>query len=281
MQRPLLAALALLLLPAGSPAEEYRAHFKNLVIPSGQTIGEVHCFGCFTRVEGKIEGELISLFGGAEILGEVHGDVIVVGGGLKLGPQAIVSGDLIVIGGPIERDPASEVGDDVVNQWWLYLPGQRQIFLGGASVFVGLTLGLALFAYAVFGLRRTQEMTAAFRRRPFVTLLLGLILTVLGIYGLDLAENLGHYEDPAVYAILVVGFLLAWPGFAAQSLWLGGLVGRSSVVAVIAGSLLWTLGMILPVLGIVVCCLLFALCVGTSAVGRFGFRRQSALQPQI
>jgi hypothetical protein len=269
-----------LLSPASASAEVYRGHIRNLVVAPGQAFTEVHCFGCSIRIEGKVESELISILGGAEIQGEVHGDVIIVGGGLRIGPKAVLGADVIVIGGPVELDPSAQVTGEIINKWWLYLPGQRQVFLSGASVFLTMTLGLALFGYALFGWQRADRMTEAFRRQPFLALLLGLILAALGVYGLDATEFLGDFEDTAVYFILMLGFLLALPGFAALSLWFGRILKQARVVAVAAGAVLWAFFMIVPVVGVFVFCLLFASCVGTSAISRFGFARQQLAQTQ-
>jgi hypothetical protein len=267
-------ALACILSPAPSQAEEYRGHVRNLVVAPGQVFEEVHCLACSIRIEGKVESDLISILGGAEIQGEVHGDVIVLGGGLRIGPNAILKANVIVIGGPVERDPSAQVAGEVTSRWWVYLPGQRQVFLRGAAVFLGLAVGLALFGYALFRAQRTHAMLAAFRARPFATLLLGLILAILGFYGMDASEILGEFEDVADYLILMLGFLLALPGFAALSLWLGHWGGRTGAAAVMIGGALWALLMIVPLLGLLVFFLLFATCVGTAALARFGFVHQ-------
>lgn len=273
-------ALACFLSPAPSQAEVYRGHVENLVVAPGQVFEEVHCLACSIRIEGKVESDLISILGGAEIQGEVHGDVIVLGGGLRIGPNAILKADAIVIGGPVERDPSAQVAGEVIPRWWVYLPGQRQVFLRGASVFLALTVGLALFGYALFRAQRAQAMLTAFRARPFAALLLGLILAALGFYGLDAAEILGDFENAAVYFILMLGFLLALPGFAAISLWLGHWGGRGGAAAVTIGGALWALLMIVPLFGLLVFFLLFAMCVGTSALARFGFSRNPAPRSQ-
>jgi len=47
--------------------------------------------------------------GSANINGEVDGEVVVVGGSARFGPQADVRGDITVIGGGLSRDPASVI----------------------------------------------------------------------------------------------------------------------------------------------------------------------------
>lgn len=281
MKRPLLhLALAFLLLPVATSAEEYRGHVQNLVIGPGQVYEEVHCFACSILIEGRVSGDLISLWGGAEIRGEVDGDVIIVGGGLRLGPGAIVKADAIVIGGPIERDPSAQVAGEASSRWWLYLPGQRQVFLQGASVLVGLGLLLALFGYGLFTPRRIARMVDALRQHSVRAFALGLIFAIALIFAISSAELLGDYEDQGLYLLFMLGFLAALPGFAAISLWLGSRLGRvTGAIAVAIGSIGWALLTVVPVVGLLAWCVLYALSAGTALLARLGFARQPSATP--
>ena len=50
--------------------------------------------------------------------GEVQGDVVAIGGGVTLGPQAVVENDVVVIGGSLKRDPGARVGGAVKEVGW-------------------------------------------------------------------------------------------------------------------------------------------------------------------
>jgi hypothetical protein len=57
----------------------------------------------------RIEGEVVSILGGADIDGEVMRDVSVIAGPLHLGPNAVVRGDVTVVGGRFDRDPGATI----------------------------------------------------------------------------------------------------------------------------------------------------------------------------
>jgi len=60
-----------------------------------------------------VRGDAVAIFHSVFVDGEVHGDVVAIGGSVELGPDAVVSGDVVDIGGTLKRDPASRVGGQV------------------------------------------------------------------------------------------------------------------------------------------------------------------------
>ena len=71
----------------------------NIVVAADETIG----------------GDAVAIGGLVRVLGEVRGDVVAVGGGVELGPQANVHGDVTAVGGALTRDPTARVGGEVVE----------------------------------------------------------------------------------------------------------------------------------------------------------------------
>jgi hypothetical protein len=61
-----------------------------------------------------VEGDVVVVFGSAQVDGEVQRDVTVVMGSLTLGPEAVVHRDVNVIGGRLNRSPTARV-DGAVN----------------------------------------------------------------------------------------------------------------------------------------------------------------------
>lgn len=61
--------------------------------------------GDITVGRGEVYDEVVSIFGNADIVGRVNGDVVSVFGSVHLWPSAVVSGDLVSIGGTITTDP--------------------------------------------------------------------------------------------------------------------------------------------------------------------------------
>jgi hypothetical protein len=51
-------------------------------------------------------------------LGEVQGDAVSIGGGVELGPRAVVRRNVVTIGGSLKRDPGAQIGGEVQDVGW-------------------------------------------------------------------------------------------------------------------------------------------------------------------
>ena len=102
--------------------------------------------------EGEIvTGNVVSIGGSARVNGEVRGDAVAIGGGVELGPHAIVQGDAVSLGGVLKRDPGARVDGKVVDiaggwalqlgQWpWNRLP--RRSLPSFGPTFFGAAAGM-------------------------------------------------------------------------------------------------------------------------------------------
>lgn len=105
--------------------------------------------------------DIIVIDGSVVVLGDVDGNVVMVGGGLKLGPGSKVGQDIVLIGASLERDPSAIVGGKITD---IGMPSSipfvssfKSFFKGGwiavwaaVSVMVLLGfLGLAVLAAAL------------------------------------------------------------------------------------------------------------------------------------
>jgi len=63
----------------------------------------------------RVDGDVVSIGGSADVDGEVIRDVSVIGGSLNLGPDAIVHGDVAVVGGSMTRSPSARVDGKVAE----------------------------------------------------------------------------------------------------------------------------------------------------------------------
>ena len=61
----------------------------------------------------RVDGDVVVIFGSADVDGEVTGDLVVVMGPLNLGPEAVVRGDVSVVGGRLNRTPGAQVLGDL------------------------------------------------------------------------------------------------------------------------------------------------------------------------
>ena len=97
--------------PTLDPGSVQRVQPEPPSVPRPRRRGEVIRIGGSVRVEAdeSVRGDVVSIGGSASIDGEVDGDVVAIGGGVRLGPEAFVHGDVTSIGGGVSRDPKALV----------------------------------------------------------------------------------------------------------------------------------------------------------------------------
>ena len=98
---------------AGSPGAASRRAARAHGADEGALPGDgVHLrfLRSYTLAEGETSNEPIVVIGGsARIDGRVADDVVVVGGGLHLGPKAVIEGNAVSVGGSVSLDPGASV----------------------------------------------------------------------------------------------------------------------------------------------------------------------------
>ncbi len=94
--RAAIAALLALLLGAGtaSAATDHVVITGGVVVPAGQTAGDVVVLDGTVRIDGRATGDVVSVSGPVRVTGRVDGDLIAVSDRAFLGPSARVGGDL-------------------------------------------------------------------------------------------------------------------------------------------------------------------------------------------
>jgi cytoskeletal protein CcmA (bactofilin family) len=117
--------LALLLVPTsaahaqGVSTDEGRVIFgSNFTLESGDEFnGDLVVFGGNVTVEpgADLNGNLVVFGGTVSANGNVEGDVVVIGGQVKLEDEAVVSGDVVTIGGQVEQAAGATVKGEVVH----------------------------------------------------------------------------------------------------------------------------------------------------------------------
>jgi hypothetical protein len=234
-------AVTLLLLPKVTSAQDWprHVHRDGVVIKVGSD---------YTLPAGAtLDQSLVVVGGHATLNGTVEDDVLVVGGGVDVGPGAVIRGDLNTVGGQVHIDPAAVVEGDVdeATADWGHAP------LGASFPSIGrhawgwfatwatmlrLTLvfvaGLLVVLVAPGTLRQIGDRATAMPGWAFlagaatellvtpvvVALCVALVITIIGIPLL------------ATVPLIVGALLVLWlVGFAAIAMRLGQRVRRSDV----------------------------------------------------
>ena len=131
--------LAVLLMPtlafASRGGQDRVQVFQSIDVTTEQQVGDAVCIFCSIRMAGT-----------------ANGDVVAVGGGIRLGEDASVAGDTVGLGGGVSRHPNATVKGSLVSQ-------------ANPLIFIGLFLGavvipllpVALFIWLIVWLVRSNR----------------------------------------------------------------------------------------------------------------------------
>lgn len=191
-----LILLALLAGPpaAGSPATA-SAETPALRLEPGSVAGQqLVALGRDLVIEGEALSDVAALEGSVSITGQVAGDVIVLGGDVRLGASARVGGDVFVVGGMIAAAPGARIGGRSVSYptassaWLTLLEGPTlglsalsPLVLGAKLALLASWAALVLLFFATGGreLLATSEQVAREPFRSFFVGLTGVLAVVL------------------------------------------------------------------------------------------------------
>ena len=257
-----------------------------------------------------VRGDVVVVFGNAEIAGRVDGSVVVVLGNLLLDETAEVTGEVVSIGGRLDQNPRAEVGDVVSVE---LMP---RGFDGGLAGILGqgilpflmcqgaflLTLLLAVITVVAIPQKRFKAITETLRLSPGPSLGLGLITAVVGhmmvavLMAVLVLTVIGVPLALLVFLALVVVIIISVAVCGAvlgtricgmissgcPSAWLTVVVGMSALhlVSFLGSVLSLSSGLegvanILVVFGVVIKTVAFLLGIGALTVSRFGARQPS------
>ena len=261
-----------------------------------------------------VRGDVVVVFGSAQISGRVDGNVVVILGDCQLDESAEVTGQLITVLGRLEQDEGAPVGDIVViDPWQTGLGGGLPPLMGGGT---GLFLAsqvsfflmalLAILAVVAAPRKRLYNTLATLQGKPgsslgfgilvaflgylaAVVLVTVLVLTVIGIpLALVVVVALGVMM---VIATAVAGVVLGsrvcrWVVSECGPLWVQALIGVTLLhgVCFLGGLLglnseLSGLGTAIFITGAVIKCLAFLFGLGALVTSRFGSHLVSEKAP--
>lgn len=132
--------------------------FQSITVGADDHVGDVVCMFCSIHMAGSC-GDAVAIFGNIVMDGTASGDVVSVGGGIKLGEDANISGDAVAIGQGLYRHPNAVVKGQTVSQ------AGPIILLG--LIIVPLLPVILVVALVVWLLRRNryvQPEQVAYRR---------------------------------------------------------------------------------------------------------------------
>jgi hypothetical protein len=191
-------------------------------------------------VAGEALSDVAALEGSVEVTGRVAGDVVVLGGDARLGPEARVGGDIFVLGGTIQAAPGAHTAGRMVS--YPTASSAMVTLVEGPSFGLGFTsplvvgtklallaawAALLLVLFAATG-RQLLETADGVRREPFrsfftgLTGVLALLLTALFFS----AFTGGLVGVPLLVLVVLLGLLLKLWGMVAVFYALGDWLAR-------------------------------------------------------
>jgi hypothetical protein len=220
----------------------------SVVVNAGDA-GLVRVFADASVRPGEvIPGDVVAVFGSADVRGQVEGDVVAVFGSVRLHPGATVQGDAIAIGGVLDHPPGAHVGGESVALG-LMTPGWNAPTL--ATLLAGVLLGwlatvILGWLLAMLFPERMRAIGATASRHTAGSLFLGLVSAPLFVIAMVL---LCVTVIGIPFAVLLpFAYLLAvWAGQIAASYVLGCRIlrrrpGEGGLMAgILAGTLLVSL----------------------------------------
>jgi hypothetical protein len=230
--------------------EERRERMERL----GERFDGVHLriLRSYTLAEGETSAEPIVVIGGsARIDGRVEDDVVVVGGGLRIGPKAVIQGNAVTVGGAVTQEPGATVQgtiDEAVlwpgvtfdpewSEWWPTLTFWGSVFRLSFTMAVALLLTLVAPAWISNISSRSAGasiVTGLAVEVLFVPVLVVIsVMLIVSIIGIPLLAAI-----PFVLAALALLWVAGFTGVAVRigrALRGGGDVPRASVLDFLIG----------------------------------------------
>ncbi len=262
-------------------------------------------------VKEDVRGDVVVIFGNAEVSGRVDGSVVTVFGNLLLDGTAEVTGDVVAVGGYLDQDPEAQVENVVAvdpmrrgygDGWRGLFSHDGMSFLICQGTFL-LTVLLAVVAVAAAPRRRFDNITGTLRRGPMPSLGMGvvaalgghiivgilMVVLVVTVIGVPLALLVGlALLMVVVVSVAVAGavageYLCALFGGKCHSPWLVVVVGLSALhLLSFLGSLLGLvdstgiLASLVVVLGVTTKIIAYLLGLGALLLSRFGAKAPAA-----
>src|SRR5438067_1084971 len=251
----------------------------SIHVAAGQTLNEdAICFGCSVIVDGTLDGDIVAIGGSIRVgdHGRVTGDTVAVGGSVHLGDGADVAGDAVAVGGRLDRAPTAVVHGEASSTPFHFGVVPPVVFLGMLLVPL-LVFGIiaALITWGIAGEPRIVNVADAIRFHTGPVLLAG-FAACIGYLVLSRIFAFAHGASVILHLALAVVFLvLAVVGYTGLSYVIGSRLasGASGLARVLIGALIITIIQFVPVLGWIAAVFFMFLALGAAALSGVGTSR--------
>lgn len=105
--------LAACTLPAAAENDIVRFG-STIVVPEGQSTGDIVCFLCSVEVRGPVHGDIVVFGGSVHLDQRAGGDVVVFAGDLWLDGDASVAHDIVIFGGSLHGEESHATGGNKI-----------------------------------------------------------------------------------------------------------------------------------------------------------------------
>lgn len=186
--------------PGARQTTEESTEGSALVIRAGSTARrQVVAVGRDVVVAGEALSDVAAFNGSVRVSGRVDGDLIILGGEARLGPEAKVGGDVFVLGGSVDAAPGAMIEGRTVahptasSAWLTLLEGptlglgaNSPLVLGTKLALMAAWMALTLLLFASFG-RQVLATSSTVLREPVrcfgigLTGVLALVLTAIAL----------------------------------------------------------------------------------------------------
>jgi hypothetical protein len=211
--------------------------------------------------------------GSATVNGEIKGDMVVVLGSAKLGPQAKVKGDAVVVGGSLDADPDAKIDGKRVEVSGLNVPGWNWLTewlkdglflarplpprLGWVWALAGVIFLINLLLCLMFP-RPIQACIEQVEKNPIGSFFTGFLTLILfgPLLVLLAATGIGIVIIPFLLCAMIVAYVIGKVvvyRYAGQQLVrpMSPGVAQSALVTLVAGTVIFYLLYTVPVVGFV------------------------------
>ena len=223
---------------------------QSIHVAAGQTLNEdAICFGCSVNVDGTLDGDIVAIGGSIRIgdHGRVTGDAVAVGGSVHLGDGADVAGDARAVGGRLERERTAVVHGEASSTPFRFGVLPPMLLLGVLLVPLAFGIIAALVTWAVAGEPRVANVAGTIRFHTAPALLAGFAACIVYLI-LSSIFAFAHGASVILHlALAIFFFALAVVGYTGLSYVIGSRVARGSsgIARVLIGSLIITVAFFL------------------------------------